>query len=98
VGIKMRELNKGKKCRASTTYGTNTLAEDTTRRKPNENINGWLETSHELNLPISVPILVENISLLTEDAKYRIWRKAGFQSGGEWVSSKVRPGFLGVLP
>jgi hypothetical protein len=50
-----------------------------------------------LNLPISVPVLVESMSLFTEDSKYSIGSVAGFQCGGEWVTVKVRPGFLDIL-
>jgi len=71
------------------TYQTNivTLAEDATGRKSKQDIDCRLEVSHELGLPISVPILVECMCLLAENVKYSFGRVAGLENSSERVSS-----------
>jgi hypothetical protein len=76
-------------------HQTNTLTENP--RKPKDDVNCWLESSHELNLPISVPILVKRVCLLTKNAEYRFGRVAVFQSGSERVDRKVHSGLLAIF-
>jgi len=53
--------------------------------------------SYELNRPDFVLILVEFLGLPTENVKYILPRVIGFESGSKRVSSKVRPGLLGIF-
>jgi hypothetical protein len=62
------ELSK-KISRFGKTYQTN-APKDAAGRKPKKNVNSRLEPSHELNLPISIPKLVEGMGLFLKDFKY----------------------------
>ncbi len=52
----------------------------TTGRKPEQDINSWLESFHELDFPISAPILVEGMGLLLENMEYSIGREGRRQA------------------
>jgi hypothetical protein len=52
-------------------YQTNALPKDTPGRKPKKNVDDWLEPPHDLNLPISLPKLVECTSLLLKNCELR---------------------------
>jgi hypothetical protein len=58
-------------------YQTNALPKDATGRKPKKNVDDWLEPSHDLNLPISLPKPVEGTSLLLKNCEYRVRRITG---------------------
>ena len=63
-------------------YQTNALSKDAASRKPKKNVNSGLEPSHELDLPIPIPKLVEGVSLFLKDSEYRIRRVAVLERGG----------------
>ena len=85
-------------CQFGWPYQTNTLPKGATGRKPEKNVNSWLEPSHELNLPIPISKLVEGISLFLKSSEYCIRRVAAQEPGGERVCRDILPCLPAVFP
>ena len=79
------------------TYQANTTSDDPTVGERQQNVNRWLELSHELHLAISVPKVVKCLGFLLKNVKYRIRRGAASELSGEWIRDDVFPRLLGVL-
>jgi len=98
AGRKMRAGKWGvEACKIGVPYPTNALAKSPTSGEPKKDSNYWLESPHEPDLPISIPVLVKYMRLLAEDTKYSLGRIADLQSGSERVGGKVRSCLEGIL-
>jgi hypothetical protein len=78
-------------------YRANTVSEDLTGGERKQNVNCWLELSHELHFAISIPKIVECLCFFLKNVKYRIGRTATSELGGDWIRDNVLPRLLGVL-